>query len=115
MATTLERAVEPDEIVVALRPFGVSQRDVAAATQVSDRAVRAWRTGGIHDESYDRLQDLRDIVLVLADSLTARGVGQWLHARNRLLDGARPIDALAEGRVDEVRQAAHSFVDGAYV
>lgn len=74
MATTLDRAVEPDEIVVALRPFGVSQRDVAAATQVSDRAVRAWKTGGIHDESYDRLQYLRDIVLVLADSLTARGV-----------------------------------------
>jgi len=115
MATTLERAVEPHEIVVALRPFGVSQRDVAAATQVSDRAVRAWRTGGIHDDSYDRLQDLRDIVLVLADSLTARGVGQWLHARNRLLDGARPIDVLAEDRIDEVRQAAHSFVDGAYV
>lgn len=115
MATTLERAVEPDEIVDALRPFGVSQRDVAAATHVSDRAVRAWRTGGIHAESYDRLQDLREIVLVLSDSLTARGVGQWLHARNRLLDGARPIDLLSEGRVEEVRQAAHSFVDGAYV
>ncbi len=115
MATTLDRAVEPDEIVAALRPFGVSQRDVAAATQVSDRAVRAWRAGGIHAESYDRLQDLREIVLILSDSLTARGVGQWLHARNRLLKGARPIDLLAEGRVDEVRQAAHSFVDGAYV
>jgi hypothetical protein len=115
MARTLEHAVEPNEIVVALRPFGVSQRDVAAATQVSDRAVRAWRAGGIHDESFDRLQDLRDIVLVLADSLTKRGVGQWLHARNRLLDGACPIDVLAEGRVGEVRQAAHSFVDGASV
>jgi hypothetical protein len=29
MATILERAVEPHEIVGALRPFGVSQRDVA--------------------------------------------------------------------------------------
>lgn len=115
MATTLDRAVEPDEIVEALRPFGVSQRDVAAATNVSDRAVRAWRTGGIHAEPYDRLQDLREIVLILADSLTPRGVGQWLHARTRLLAGARPIDLLAAGRIDQVRRAAHSFVDGAYV
>jgi hypothetical protein len=115
MATTLERAVEPHEIVAGLRRFGVAQRDVAAATRVSDRAGRAWRAGGIHDESYDRLQDVRDIVLVLADSLTARGVGQWLHARNRLLDGARPTDVLADGRVDDVRQSARSFVDGAYV
>ena len=115
MVTTLDRAVEPGEIVVALRPFGVSQRDVAAATHVSDRAVRGWKTGGIHAASYDRLQDLRDIVLVLADSLTERGVGQWLHARNRLLESARPIDLLSEGRVDEVSQAAHSFVDGAYL
>lgn len=115
MTTTLERAVEPDEIVNALRSFGVSQRDVAAATHVSDRAVRAWRTGGIHAASYDRLQDLREIVLILSDSLTARGVGQWLRARNRLLAGGCPIDLLTEGRSDEVRQAAHSFVDGAYV
>lgn len=115
MATTLDRAVEPDEIVEALRPFGVSQRDVAAATSVSDRAVRAWRTGGIHADSYDRLQNLREVVLILADSLTPRGVGQWLHARNLLLGGASPIDLLADGRADEVRHAAHSFVDGAYV
>ncbi len=115
MASTLDRAVEPGEIVNALRSFGVNQRDVAAATHVSDRAVRAWRNGGIRGESYDRLQDLRGIVLILSDSLTPRGVGQWLHARNRLLDGARPIELLAEGRVEEVRQAAYGFVDGAYV
>ena len=71
MATTLERAVEPDEIVDALRPFGVSQRDVAAATHVSDRAVRAWRTGGIHAESYDRLQDLREIVEIVGSAASA--------------------------------------------
>lgn len=115
MVMTLDRAVEPDEIVDALRSFGVTQRDVAAATNVSDRAVRAWRTGGIHAESYDRLQDLREIVLMLSDSLTPRGVGQSIRARSRLLDGARPIDLLAARRVDEVRRAAQGFVDGAYL
>ncbi|MBO0692987.1 MAG: mechanosensitive ion channel family protein, partial [Acidimicrobiaceae bacterium] len=40
-------------------------------------------------------------------------VGQWLHARNRLLDAARPIDAL--GEYEQVREAAQSFVHRSYV
>lgn len=92
MAVTLDRAVEASEIVDALKPFGVTQVDVAAVIQVSDRAVRGWRTGDIRPERYDRLAQLRDLVLLLSDSLTPRGVGQWLHAKNRLLDGQRPVD-----------------------
>jgi hypothetical protein len=115
MAVTLDRAVEASEIVDALKPFGVTQIDVALATQVSDRAVRGWRTGDIRPDRYDRLAQLRDLVLLLSDSLTPRGVGQWLHAKNRLLDGQRPVDLLAEDRYDDVRAAAEAFIDGAYV
>lgn len=115
MALTLDRAVEASEIVDALKPFGVTQVDVAAVTHVSDRAVRGWRSSDIRPDRYDRLAQLRDLVLLLSDSLTPRGVGQWLHAKNRLLDGARPVDLLAEGRYDDVRGAADAFVDGAYV
>ena len=115
MADTLDRAVEASEIVDALKSFGVSQVDVAAVTQVSDRAVRGWRTGDIRPDRYDRLAQLRDLVLLLSDSLTPRGVGQWLHAKNRLLDGERPVDLLAEDHYEEVRSAAEAFVDGSYV
>lgn len=115
MACALDRAVEAAEIVNALEAFGVTQIDVAAITQVSDRAVRGWRTGDIRLDRYDRLAQLRDLVLLLSDSLTARGVGQWLHAKNRLLDGERPVDLLAEKRYEEVRGAAESFIDGFYV
>ena len=115
MADTLDRAVEASEIVDALKSFGVSQVDVAAVTQVSDRAVRSWRTGDIRPDRYDRLAQLRDLVLLLSDSLTPRGVGQWLHAKNRLLDGERPVDLLAEDHYEEVRRAAEAFVDGTYV
>lgn len=115
MAVTLDRAVEASEIVDALKPFGVTQVDVAAVIQVSDRAVRGWRTGDIRPERYDRLAQLRDLVLLLSDSLTPRGVGQWLHAKNRLLDGQRPVDLLAKDRDEDVRSAAESFIDGAYV
>jgi len=113
--TTLDRAVEASEIVDALKPFGVSQLDVAAVAQVSDRAVRSWRTSDIRPSRYDRLAQLRDLVVLLSDSLTPRGVGQWLHAKNRLLDGERPVDLLANDRFDDVRGAAEAFIDGAYV
>ncbi len=115
MAPTLDRAVEASEIVDALKPFGVTQVDIAAVTHVSDRAVRGWRSGDIHPDRYDRLAQLRDLVILLSDSLTPRGVGQWLHAKNRLLEGQRPVELLAEGRYDTVREAAEAFVDGAYV
>jgi hypothetical protein len=115
VADTLDRAVEASEIVDALKSFGVTQLDVAAVTQVSDRAVRGWRTADIRPDRYDRLAQLRDLVLLLSDSLSPRGVGQWLHAKNRVLDGARPVDLLAQDHYAEVRTAAESFVDGSYV
>jgi len=115
LARTLDRAVEASEIVDALKPFGVTQADVAAVIQVSDRAVRGWRTSDIRPDRYDRLAQLRDLALLLSDSLTPRGVGQWLHAKNRLLEGERPVDLLTADRFDEVRCAAESFIDGAYV
>jgi len=104
MSGTLERAVEAPEIVHTLRGFGVSQSDVGAVTCVSDRVVRGWASSQIRPDRYDRLADLRDVALILSDSLSPRGVGQWLHARN-----------LADGSVEEIRQAAQAFVDGAYV
>ena len=115
MALTLDRAVEASEIVDALKPFGVTQVDIAAVTHVSDRAVRGWRSGDIHPDRYDRLAQLRDLALLLSDSLSPRGVGQWLHAKNRLLEGKRPVDLLADDRYDEVHGAAEAFIDGAYV
>jgi len=61
------------------------------------------------------LAQLRDLVVLLSDSLTPRGVGRWLHAKNRLLDDERPVDLLANDRFDDVRRAAEAFIDGAYV
>lgn len=114
MAVTLDRAVEASEIVDALKPFGVTQVDVAAVIQVSDRAVRGWRTGDIRPERYDRLAQLRDLVLLLSDSLTPE-VSASGCTPNRLLDGQRPVDLLAKDRYEDVRSAAESFIDGAYV
>lgn len=115
MSHALDRAVEASEIVAALKAFGVTQADVAAVTHVSDRAVRGWRSGDIRPDRYDRLTELRDLALLLSDSLTPRGVGQWLHAHNRLLAGRRPVEVLTDDDFDAVRRAAQTFIEGGYV
>lgn len=115
MSQVLDRAVEAPEIVRALRSHGITQAEVGAVAGVSDRAVRGWDHSAIRPERYERLAEMRDLVVLLSDSLTPRGIGQWLHARNRTLGGDRPIDALTAGRFGEVRHAAETFVEGSYL
>ena len=115
MAIALDRAVEADEIVAALRGYGLTQADTAAAVGVTDRAVRAWsKETRLRRQHEERLQALRQIVLLIDDSLSPRGVGQWFRAHNRLLGGRRPLDLLAEGDIDAVRRAAAAFAEGVY-
>lgn len=116
MTATLDRAVEADEIVAALRAFGFTQADIATVTGVSERSVRNWANDvPLRRRHEERLQSLRQIVLLLDDSLTPRGVGQWFRAHNRSLGGRRPLDVLAAGDVEVVRRAAEAFAEGAYV
>ncbi len=116
-ARTLDRAVEVGEVVRRLRDdYGLTQSAIAKATGTSARAVRNWEaTSAIRARNDERLRDLREVVLILSETLTARGVGQWLSARNRLLNGRQPIDVLAEGKMEAVRDAAKAYVEGAYV
>ena len=67
----LDRAVEADEIVTALRGYGLTQADTAAAVGVTDRAVRGWTKRTTLRRSHEeRLQALRQIVLMLDGSLS---------------------------------------------
>jgi len=108
----LQRAVASDEIVRALADLGVTGADSARAVGSSARSSSVQEAPGT-DEA--RLRELAEIVLLLAETLTARGVGQWLHARNRLLGDACPLNLIAAGDTARVREAAASFVDGAVV
>jgi transcriptional regulator with XRE-family HTH domain len=108
--------VAADDILAALRAYGLTQADVAAAVGVSTRSVRNWtHDAALRRKNEERLQLLRQIVLLLADSLTPRGVGQWFRAHDRSLGGRRPLDVMAEGDIEAVYRAAAAFADGAYV
>lgn len=116
LAVAMDRAVEAVEIVSALKSHGFTQMDIAAAAGVSDRSVRNWSNETpLRRKHEERLRDLRAIVLLIDDSLTDRGVGQWFRAHQRLLAGRRPLDVLAEGDVEAVRRAAEAFANGSYV
>jgi transcriptional regulator with XRE-family HTH domain len=117
VAKTLSRAVEVRDVVRRLRDdYGLTQSAIARATGTSARSVRNWEAiSSIRTRNDERLRDLREIALILSDTLTTRGVGQWLRARNRLLKGRRPIDELAEGKMKAVRNAARAYVEGAYL
>lgn len=81
-----------------------------------DRAVRDWlHARPLRRRNEARLHSLRQIVLLLDDSLTTAGVSQWFRAPNRLLEGRRPLDVFAAGDGEAVAQTAATFADGAYV
>jgi predicted transcriptional regulator len=112
----LRRAIAASEIVHALSRIGLTQKQIANATGATDRSVRNWATTGAIRPAYDeRIRELSEISLILAETATPRGVTQWLNARNRLLENKRPVDLIAEGKADLVRQAAESLVAGDYV
>jgi hypothetical protein len=56
--------------------------------------------------------DVRHIVAALRDVYTSEGVEIWLRSRNRNLEGQRPLDLLAEGRIEEVVQEVEHVTGG---
>jgi transcriptional regulator with XRE-family HTH domain len=120
MATTTAKpvaAADADERVRYLRrEMGLTEGDLATATGAADRTVRRWLAGTTPQPRHaERLDDLKTVVEELADSLTAKGLRQWLHGRNRYLEGARPIECLAKGEFDAVYKAAQAFSRGYYL
>jgi hypothetical protein len=112
----LRRAVAANEIVQSLETIGYTQKQIANAAGASDRSVRNWAaTGAIRPAFNDRIRELFQISLLLADTLTWRGVTQWMSARNILLDDQRPIELLARDESQRVRGAVEAFLEGYYV
>ncbi len=112
----LRRAVAANEIVDALETIGYTQKQIAHAAGASDRSVRNWaKSGAIRADFNDRIRELFEISLLLSDSLTGRGVTQWVSAKNVLLNNQRPIDLIPKDQSDLVRGAVEAYLDGSYV
>ncbi|MGH8502565.1 MAG: hypothetical protein ACREVE_08845 [Gammaproteobacteria bacterium] len=81
--------------------------DVANIADVSKATVSRWTTGKAtpHPKTQLVLSDLRYVVDRLGEFYDPAETRVWLYARNELLDGARAIELIHEGRTDEVLQA----------
>lgn len=100
----------------ALRTYDFTQADIVTAVEVTDRAVHDW----LHEKplrrgNEERLQAIRQIVLLLDDSLSGRGVGRWFRAHNRLFGARRHLDVLAEGRFRRSSPGRGSIGERTYV
>ncbi len=103
------------ELVHELRESGLDNGDIARATGVRPRQVQHWAAGSSRprDESRDRLVDTHYLVRQLGEVYRPEGVEIWLHARNRALEGSRPIDLLAAGDFQPVVLAVERLRSGA--
>ena len=107
-----------DTVRYLRREVKLTEVDLADGTGASPRTVRRWlapNPSQPQDRYETLIDDMRVIVETLSGSLTNKGIRQWLRARNRNLEGARPIDELREGRFDRVYEAAQAFAQGYYV
>jgi transcriptional regulator with XRE-family HTH domain len=93
----------------------LSVSEIAAVTGVKERQVQHWAAGSSRprDETRDRLVDVHYLVRQLAEVYRPEGIEIWLHARNRELDGSRPIDLLVAGDFEPVVHAVERLKSGA--
>jgi transcriptional regulator with XRE-family HTH domain len=102
-------------LVYEIRESGLTTAEIAAVTGVQERQVQHWAAGTSRprDETRDRLVDVHYLVRQLAEVYRAEGIQIWLHARNRELEGARPIDLLVAGEFEPVVHAVSRLQSGA--
>lgn len=113
--TTLPTAVLTKQKLERLTQIGFSVEEVARAGAVTESAVYARRkTPSQRRTAFDqRIDDLYDICTFLTEEgLDDAMVRGWLVSRSRHLDGAVPIEAIADGSHAAVFRAAQGFMSG---
>lgn len=101
-----------------LRNYGnLKSVDLANITKVSKATVTRWSAGTHAPQPKTQLvlSDLRYVVHKLAEFYQPDEIRAWLNARNELLDGARAIDLIHEGRTEVVLAAIERLGEMAYL
>lgn len=96
---------------------GLKGTDVANVTSVSPATVSRWAAGSVSPRPVTQrlISDLRYVVDRLSEIYTPEETREWLYARNNLLEGARAIDLIHDGRTEKVLAAIERLDSGAYL
>jgi len=95
--------------------IGLTQAEIARGAGVSQATVARWLESEPNApvRAYGRLDDLRYVVLwLLRCRMGERLIAFWLAARNVDLGGSDPLQAIADGRFEEVMSIASAFAEG---
>src|SRR4051794_27579983 len=93
-----ERSYDPQvaRLIAKVRERGnLSAAEIGEIVGVGTRQVQNWASGHGTPASTKRLRQLLDLEYVLdlvTEVFDDEGATMWLHARNRQLDGERPLD-----------------------
>jgi transcriptional regulator with XRE-family HTH domain len=112
MSTAVSRVLE------RLRDGGGLQgKDVANIVAVSPATVSRWSSGKATPDLRTQtvIAELRYVVDRLAEFYTSDETRLWLHTAHPMLNNARAIDLINQGRTQEVLAVIEALDAGAYV
>jgi len=95
---------------------GLQGRDIANIAAVSPATVSRWASGKATPDigTQTMIAELRYVVDRLSDFYTPDESRLWLHAPHPMLQGARAIDLIKNGRTPEVLAVIDALDQGAY-
>jgi uncharacterized protein (DUF2384 family) len=113
-----ERSFDPQvaRLIAKVKERGhLTAAEIGEIVGVGTRQVQNWASGNGTPASTKRLRQLLDLEYVLdlvTEVFDDEGATMWLHARNRQLDGERPLDLIAKNETDRVIGLLDRLADG---
>jgi hypothetical protein len=119
LAESLRRALEPEQVMTALRDLGIGTEDFELATGADQRTVRRWTEGSEPRpqarEAIDRLR-VAALYLLQRNAMAPQEIPHWLRRRNLELNldsdlgVRRPLDAIRDDQLPDVLAAVNAFL-----
>ncbi len=111
---TLRRSHTLRLVMAALE--GLTFEEAAVLVGERPERIAAWlQDQPIPRSKQQRLEDLYSITRHLQVLVPRGNTGRWFRLPIPALGGATPFDAVVSGRIDEVAQLTHDYVDPSYV
>ena len=95
--------------------FGLSETEMAGALGTTSRTVRRWLAGATPAPgSRARIEDAFRILELLKTSVEPGSIPKWARRRVDMLNGARPADLLAQGKLEPLIGLAEGLACGSF-